>query len=378
MRALCWEGAGALAVRQVPDPELRNAHDMIVRVRRSATSGGDLPLLAGRVPEATVGEVLGHEFLGEVVEIGPEVRRHRIADRVVVGAAVACGACWFCRTGLLDCCDNGTSGVTAEPPWVQPAAGCYGRPARLGGFAGGHAEFVRVPYADVGAYAVPEQVDDDRAVFASAAAPAGWQGAELGGVVPGDVVAVWGAGAVGQLTAGAAVARGADRVIVVDEHDDRLRMVARHTGAEALNHRYVDVLAELRERSGGRGPDVCVDAAGPPAGPTRWPAVEPDGGVALREAVHACRKGGTVVTLGGGTAFVDRFPLGAVTDKGLAVRGGRRRGPAAIPELLDRMARDELVTEHLATHRLPLERGADGYALFRDRVDGCVRVVFTP
>ncbi|SCG44987.1 zinc-binding dehydrogenase [Micromonospora humi] len=378
MRALCWEGAGALAVRQVPDPELRNAHDMIVRVRRSVTCGGDLPLLAGRVPEAAAGEVLGHEFLGEVVEVGPEVRRHRVTDRVVVGAAVACGACWFCRQGLLACCDNGTSGTAAEPEWGQPAAGCYGRPARLGGFAGGHAEFVRVPYADVGAFAVPEEVDDDRAVFAADAAPAGWHGAELGGVAPGDVVAVWGAGAVGQLTAAAAVAHGAARVIVVDEHDDRLRMAARHTGAEPLDHRSVDVLAELRERSGGRGPDVCVDAAGPPPGPARWPGGGPDGGAALREAVHACRKGGTVVVLGGGSAFVDRFPLGAVTDKGLAVRGGSRAGPRAIPALLDRMARGELVTEHLATHRLPLDRGADGYALFRDRADGCVRAVFTP
>ncbi|GAB3068810.1 alcohol dehydrogenase catalytic domain-containing protein [Micromonospora schwarzwaldensis] len=378
MRALCWEGADALAVRQVPDPELRNAHDMIVRVRRSATCGGDLPLLAGRVPEAATGEVLGQEFVGEVVEVGPEVRRHRVADRVVVGAAIACGACWFCRQGLLACCDNGTSDVAAEPGWGPPAAGCYGRPARLGGFAGGHAEFVRVPYADVGAFAVPDGVDDDRAVFAADAAPAGWHGVELGGVAPGDVVAIWGAGAVGQLTAAAAVARGAARVLVVDEHDDRLRMAARHTGAEPLDHRSVDVLAELRERSGGRGPDVCVDAAGTPAGPARWPAAEPDAGVALREAVHACRKGGTVVVLTGGTTFVDRFPLGAVTEKGLAVRGGARAGSAAIPALLDRMARDELVTEHLATHRLPLDRAAEGYALFRDRADGCVRAVFTP
>ncbi|ATO17027.1 glutathione-dependent formaldehyde dehydrogenase [Micromonospora sp. WMMA2032] len=378
MRALCWEGADALAVRRVPDPELRNAHDMIVRVRRSVTCGGDLPLLAGRIPEAAAGEVLGHEFVGDVVEVGPDVRRHRVADRVVVGASVACGACWFCRQGLLACCDNGTSGGAAEPEWGPPTAGCYGRPARLGGFAGGHAEFVRVPYADVGAFAVPAGVDDDRAVFAADAAPSAWHGAELGGIGPGDVVAVWGAGAVGQLTAGAAVARGAARVVVVDEHDDRLRMVTRNPGVEALNHRYVDVLAELRERSGGRGPDVCVDAAGPPAGPTRWPTGEPDGGVALREAVHACRKGGTVVVLDGGAGFVDRFPVGAVAEKGLVVRGGRRAGPGAIPELLDRMARDELVTEHLATHRLPLERGADGYALFRDRADGCVRVVFTP
>ncbi len=382
MRALCWEGTDELAIRQVPDPELRNGQDMIVRVRRSLTCGADLPLLTGRIPYLAAGDVLGHEFLGEVVEVGPEVRRHRVTDRVVVCATVACGACWFCRQGLFSCCDNSTpGGLAAESTWDQPTSGCYGHPARLGGFAGGHAEYVRVPYADVGAFTVPEAVSDDRAVFASDAAPTGWLGAELGEVTPGDVVAVWGAGAVGQLTAGAALARGADRVVVVDDHDDRLRMAERHVGAEPLNYRYVDVPAELRERSGGRGPDVCVEAVGMPAdtpgllGRLGGGAERP---LALREAVHACRKGGTVVVLGTWTGFVDAFPLGAVMTKGLTVRSARQHGQRWIPTLLDRMARDELRTEHLATHRLPLERGADGYALFRDRADGCVRVVFSP
>ncbi|SCE87360.1 Threonine dehydrogenase [Micromonospora viridifaciens] len=383
MRALCWEGADALAVRQVPDPELRNAQDMIVRVRRSATCGADLPLLAGRIPYLAAGDVLGHEFLGEVVEVGPEVRRHRVADRVVVCAGVACGACWFCRQGLFAWCDNGTTGAAAaETAWGQPTAGCFGHPGPLGGFAGSHAEYVRVPYADVGAFTVPDEVSDDRAVFASDAAPTGWLGTELGEVTRGDVVAVWGAGAVGQLTAGAALLRGADRVIVVDGHDDRLRMVERHVGAEPLNYRYVDVTAELRERSGGRGPDVCVEAVGMAAEPPGLLAGRLGGGadrpLALREAVHACRKGGTVVVLGTWTGFVDTFPLGAVMNKGLTVRSARQHGQRWIPMLLDRMARDELRTEHLATHHLPLERGPDGYALFRDRADGCIRAVFSP
>ena len=381
MRALCWESADELAVRQVPDPELRNAHDMIVRVRRSVTCGADLPLLAGRVPFLTAGDVLGHEFLGEVVEVGPEVRRHRVADRVVVCAAISCGRCWFCRQGLFACCDNGGTGAAVtESAWGQPTGGCYGHPAPLGGFAGSHAEYVRVPYADVGAFPVPEPVSDDRAVFASDAAPTGWMGAELGEVGPGDVVAVWGAGAVGQLTAGAARLRGADRVIVIDRHDDRLRMAERHAGAEPLNYRYVDIPAELRERSGGRGPDVCVEAVGMEFEArgffTGRPGAERP--LALREAVHACRKGGTVVVLGTWTGFVDTFPLGAVMNKALTVRSARQHGQQWIPMLLDRMARDELRTEHLATHRLPLERGPDGYALFRRRTDGCVRAVFCP
>ncbi|PWU62446.1 glutathione-dependent formaldehyde dehydrogenase, partial [Micromonospora globispora] len=210
--------------------------------------------------------------------------------------------------------------------------------------------------------------------------PTGWMGAELGEVGPGDVVAVWGAGAVGQLTAGAARLRGADRVIVIDRYDDRLRMAERHAGAEPLNYRYVDIPAELRERSGGRGPDVCVEAVGMASEPPgfftgRLGAERP---LALREAVHACRKGGTVVVLGTWTGFVDTFPLGAVMNKGLTLRSARQHGQRWIPMLLDRMARDELRTEHLATHRLPLERGPDGYALFRERTDGCVRAVFCP
>ncbi|MEU7617312.1 alcohol dehydrogenase catalytic domain-containing protein [Micromonospora rifamycinica] len=388
MRALCWEGADRLAVREVPDPELRNAHDMIVRVRRSATCGADLPLLAGRVPGLAAGDVLGHEFLGEVAEVGPAVRRHRVGDRVVVCAAVACGNCWYCRQRLYSCCDNGTTtGTATEAAWGQPTGGCYGHPRAAGGFAGSHAEYVRVPYADVGAFAVPDPISDDRAVFASEAAPAGWMGAELGAVRPGDVVAVWGAGAVGQLTAQAATALGADRVIVIDRYPDRLRMAERHAGAETLHYEHTDVPAELRERSGGRGPDVCVEAAGVADGGGRpvsladrftgrgGPVEDP---LAVREAVHACRKGGTVFVSGTFTGFVDSFPLGAVMHKGLTLRSARQHGQRWIPMLLERMARDELRTEHLATHRFGLDQGPAGYALFRDRADGCVRTVFTP
>ncbi|MFC7710024.1 alcohol dehydrogenase catalytic domain-containing protein [Micromonospora lupini] len=382
MRALCWVAADELAVREVPDPELRNERDVIVRVRRSATSGGDLPLLAGRDPLLRAGDVLGAEFLGEVVEAGPAVRRHRIGDRVVVGASVACGGCWYCRRGRHSCCDNGAPDVASvDPDRWRSDAGSFGRPRAAGGFAGGHAEYVRVPYADVGAFRVPDAVDDDRALFAADAAPTGWLAAELGEVRPGDVVAVWGAGAVGQLTAGAATLRGAARVLVVDRYADRLRMAERHAGAEPLDYRRTDVAAELRERSGGRGPDVCVVAVGVPATRSvadRLAGRDVDRPDAVREAVHACRKDGVVVVLGGAEGNVETFPLGVVTDKRLAVRGSRRPDLRDVPMLLHRMARDELRTEHLATHRLPLEDGPRGYELFRDRADGCVRAVFTP
>ncbi|MEV4541301.1 zinc-binding dehydrogenase [Micromonospora echinaurantiaca] len=380
MRALCWMGTGELAVRQVPDPELRNGHDAIVRVRRSAACAADLALLAGRGP--AVGEVLGHEFVGEVVEVGPEVRRHRAGDRVVVCSSVSCGSCWYCRRELHSCCDNGSTDPAAgEAAWGHPVAGCFGQPRSQGGFAGSHAEYVRVPYADVGAFAVPEPVSDDRALFASDAAPAGWMGADLGGVRPGDVVAVWGAGAVGQVAARAARLLGAERVVVVDRHPDRLRAAERHAGAETLDYRRVDVAAELRERSGGRGPDVCVDAVGAPAA-TRSLGDRLTGAAprpaAVREAVHACRKGGSVVVLGEHPGVVDTFPLGAVTAKGLTVRGARQHGPRYIPMLLDRMARDELRTEYLATHHLPLDRAPEAYTLLRTRAEGCLRPVLHP
>ncbi|MFD0820887.1 zinc-dependent alcohol dehydrogenase [Micromonospora zhanjiangensis] len=389
MKALCWVGADQLAVERIPDPGLRNAQDVIVKVRQSVTCGSDLHLLGGHVPFMQTGDVLGHEFVGEVVEVGRAVRRHRVGDRVVVCSFIACGQCWFCRHGLFSCCDNGnTSPGITELAWGHAPGGCFGYSAALGGFAGSHAEYVRVPYADQGAFRVPDEVTDDRALFASDAAPTGWMGADLGGVRPGDVVAVWGAGPVGQLAAQAAVLLGADRVIVIDRYDYRLAMVRRHLGADTIDYRSADIGAELRERTGGRGPDVCIEAVGLAAEDTgtrflydqvrQQLRIEADRPVAVREAIHACRKGGTVFVLGMFTGFVDRFPLGALMNKGLTVRGAQQHGQRYIPMLLGRMARDELRTEHLATHRLPLDRASDGYALFRDRADDCVRAVFEP
>ncbi|MEU4482261.1 alcohol dehydrogenase catalytic domain-containing protein [Micromonospora sp. NPDC023966] len=387
MKALVWRGVNELAVTQVPDPQLRNEQDMIVRVRKTATCGSDLHLLGGHRPFPAPGDVLGHEFLGEVVEIGPRVRRHRVGDRVVVCSVVSCGRCWHCRRRQFSLCDNGGTGpALGEPTPGSAPGGCYGYSPALGGFAGSHAEYVRVPYADQGAFTVPEGVADERALFASDAAPTGWMGAELGGVRPGDVVAVWGAGGVGQLAARAAVLLGAERVIVIDRLADRLRMAERYLGVETLDYDTRDVGGELLECSGGRGPDVCIEAAGMPAsggGLRFWydrlrHRLRPDPPVAAREAVRHCRKGGSVFLLGAYAGLVDRFPLGAVVDKGLTLRGARQHGHRYIPMLLDRMARGELVTEHLATHTMPLDQAPLGYDTFRNRRDGCVRAVFEP
>jgi threonine dehydrogenase-like Zn-dependent dehydrogenase len=383
-----------LAVEQVPDPQILNDQDAIVKVTRTVTCGSDLHLLGGYVPFMQSGDVLGHEFLGEVVEVGPAVRRHSVGDRVVVASFISCGRCWYCTHGLYSCCDNGnTNPAITELAWGFAPGGCYGYSHAMGGFAGSHAEYVRVPYADHGAFAIPDGVSDERAVFASDSAPTGWMGADLGGVRPGDVVAVWGAGAVGQMAARAAILLGADRVIVIDRYGYRLEMTERHIGAETINYEQFDVDAELRERSGGRGPDVCIEAVGLEAvgleadsgGPQflydqvrQQMRLETDRAGAVRQAIQSCRKGGTVFVLGVFVGFVDKFPLGAIMNKGLTLRSAQQHGQRYIPMLLERMERGELTTEHLATHVMPLDQAPWGYEMFQKKLDGCVRAVFRP
>jgi threonine dehydrogenase-like Zn-dependent dehydrogenase len=353
------------------------------------TCGSDLHLLGGYIPFMEKGDVLGHEFVGEVVEVGAGVQRHHVGDRVVVSAFIACGSCWFCDQRLYSLCDNGnTNPAITETLWGHAPSGCFGYSHAMGGNPGSHAQYIRVPFADVGAFTVPDAVTDERALFASDSASTGWMGADLGGVRPGDVVAVWGAGAVGQMAARAAGLLGADRVIVIDRYDFRLHQAEKYAGAETLNYEREDVAGELRERSGGRGPDVCIEAVGMEA---HTPGVQfgydqikqqlrlqTDRPAAVRDAIHACRKGGSVFVLGVYAGFVDKFPLGALMNKGLTVRGAQMHGQRYIPMLLERMARDELVTEHLATHVMPLEQAPEGYRMFKEKEDNCVRAVFVP
>jgi threonine dehydrogenase-like Zn-dependent dehydrogenase len=389
VKALQWQGVNELAVGEVPDPQIRNSGDVIVKVRQTVTCGSDLHLIGGYIPFMEKGDVLGHEFIGEVVEMGADVQRHHVGDRVVVSSFIACGKCWFCSQNLFSLCDNGnTNPAITETLWGHAASGCFGYSHAMGGNPGSHAQYIRVPFADVGAFTVPDAVSDERALFASDSASTGWMGADLGGVQPGDVVAVWGAGAVGQMAARAAVLLGADRVIIIDRFDVRLHQAEKYAGAETLNYERDDVAGELRERSGGRGPDVCIEAVGMEA---HTPGVQfrydqlkqqlrlqTDRPAAVRDAIHACRKGGSVFVLGVYAGFVDKFPLGALMNKGLTVRGAQMHGQRYIPMLLDRMARDELVTEHLATHVMPLDKAPDGYRIFKEKRDDCVRAVFLP
>ncbi len=389
MKALCWQGVNKLAVEEVPDPAIHNDQDVIVKVRATATCGSDLHLLGGYIPAMRAGDVIGHEFLGEVVEAGPQVQRHKVGDRVVVASFIGCGRCWYCAQGEWSLCDNSnTNPGLAQLLWGYETGAVYGYSHAMGGFRGSHAEYTRVPFADYGAFPVPDGVDDASAVFASDAAPTGWMGADLGGVKPGDVVAVWGSGGVGQLAARAAVLLGAAQVIVIDRIPERLAMAEQVIGAETINYTDTDVGGELRERTGGRGPDVCIEAVGMEAhsaGPgypydqvKQQLRLQTDRPTAVREAIHACRKGGSVFLLGVFGGLVDKFPLGALINKGLTLRGAQQHGQRYIPMLLDRIASGELDTRHLATHELPLDEGPRGYQMFKDKADGCVRVVFRP
>jgi threonine dehydrogenase-like Zn-dependent dehydrogenase len=389
MKALTWRGINKLAVETVPDPQILNAEDIIVKVGLSTTCGSDLHLLGGYIPAMRAGDILGHEFMGEVAEVGPGVRTHKPGDRVVISSFIACGRCWYCEQKLFSLCDNGNPNpAITEAMWGYAPGGCYGYSHAMGGFAGSHAEYIRVPFADQGAFAIPEDVDDTTALFASDAAATGWTGADQIGVKPGDVVAVWGAGAVGQMAARAAILKGAERVIVIDRLPERLSQAADVIGTDTINYESDSVAAELRERTGGRGPDICIEAVGMEAdssGPhylydqvKQQLRLETDRAVAVREAVHACRKGGGVFVLGVFGGLVDKFPLGAVMNKNLTMRSAQMHGQRYIPEILRLMAAGEVKTAHLATHVMPLEQGPEGYRMFKEKEDGCVRAVFRP
>jgi threonine dehydrogenase-like Zn-dependent dehydrogenase len=390
VKALCWEGVDKVAVETVPDPRIENARDAIVRVTASSVCGSDLHLIDGYVPGMREGDILGHEFVGEIVEIGPDVRTLAVGERVVVGSTIGCGGCWYCDTDQWSLCDNSNPyAALSERAWGQSPAAVFGSSQLTGGFAGSHAEYVRVPFADYGAYRVPIDIpDDDVAVYASDAVPTGWMAAEMCDISDGDVVAVWGAGAVGQMAARSALVLGAARVIVIDRFPDRLAAARENMGADTLDYKAVDVREALREMTAGRGPDACIEAVGMEADEgglldaydrakrlARRPSDRPG---AVREAILACRKGGTVSMVGTFAGSVDRFPLGALMHKGLTLRSGQQHSQKYLPVVLDRMARGDIRAEYLTTHAMPLDEGPRGYHMFKHKTDGCLRVVFHP
>ena len=388
MRALTWQGVNELSVETVPDPTIVNPGDVVLKVRRSAVCGSDLHFLDGYIPTMRAGDIIGHEFLGDVVEVGAEVRGLAVGDRVVVPSFIGCGRCWHCTHDQWSLCDNShPKPELSEMALGYPTGGIYGYTHAFGGYAGSHAEYVRVPYATHNCFTVPEGLGDDAAVFVSDAAPTGWMGADFAGIQPGDTVAVWGCGAVGLMAQNAARLMGAGRVIGIDLLPERLRL-AEEVGSEPLDLGSVDSLQEaLRDLTGGRGPDSCIEAVGMEAHGRGVQGaydrvkqalrLETDRATPLREAVLACRKGGTIAVIGV-WGVMDKFPMGAVMNKGLTIRSAQQHGQAYVPTLLAHAASGALRTDLLATHVMPLERGVEGYAMFKDKTDGCVRAVFTP
>lgn len=388
MRALCWNGVNDLRVETVPDPTIINPHDAILRVTMSTTCGSDLHIIDGYIPTMEAGDIMGHEFMGEIVEVGREVKKVKRGDRVVVPSFIVCGNCWFCQQELYSLCDNTNPNASLQEPLLgYPTAGIYAYTHAFGGYAGAHAQYVRVPFADNDCFVVPENVPDEQAVFMSDAVPTGYMGADFCNIQPGDVVAVWGCCGVGLMAMHSAYLLGAERVITIDRFPERLQMAQQHAKAEVLDYTQVNVLEALREMTGGRGPDSCIEAVGMEAHGTSVQYAydrakqalrfQTDRGSALREAILACRKGGTL-SIVGVYGVMDKFPLGAIINKGLTIRTAQQHGQKYVPRLLEHAAKGELDPSYLATHRMSLEDAPRGYNMFKKKEDGCVRAVFIP
>jgi threonine dehydrogenase-like Zn-dependent dehydrogenase len=389
MKALCWNGINNLSVETVPDPSILNPHDAIVKVTMSSVCGSDLHLLGGYVPTMKAGDIIGHEFVGEIVETGPAVKKHKRGDRVVVGSVIGCGECYFCNTGAWSLCDNSNpNAFLLEKVYGASSSGIFGYSHAFGGYAGSHANYIRVPFADNGAFKVPEGINDEKIIFASDAFPTGYMAADMANIKKGDVVAVWGCGAVGLMAIQSAYLLGADRVIAIDRLPDRLKTAEEIAGAEVLNYEDVDIQEALKEMTGGRGPDSCIDAVGMEAHNKgidytydkvkQTLRLESDRPIVLRQAVIACRKGGTVSIVGVYGGFIDKFPMGAAMNKGLTFRMGQMHAQKYIPELLDHIANGRMDPSYMITHLWPLDKGPEGYEMFKKKKDNCLRVVFTP
>jgi threonine dehydrogenase-like Zn-dependent dehydrogenase len=382
-------GRNKLEVRTVPDPEIVNARDAIVKITSTAICGSDLHLYDGYIPTMRKGDVLGHEFMGEVVELGSGVANLAVGDRVVVPFPIACGSCYNCERELYSVCENSNpNAAIAEKLMGHSPAGIYGYSHMLGGYAGGQAEYARVPFADVGPIKIESNLTDEQVLFLSDIFPTAYMGADMA-VSPGDVVAVWGAGPVGMFVAASARLLGAERVIVIDRFDYRLDRVAKNTGAETINYADVAVLDALNELTAGRGPDACIEAVGLEAHvgnpfvhaydrvkqAARQQTERPE---AVREAILACRTGGTVSIMGAYGGFADKFPLGQLMNKSLTIRTGQCHVQRYLRPLLTRIEAGEIDPSFVVSHRMSLEQAPEAYEMFKNKTDDCTKVVLAP
>ncbi|GAC1631177.1 MAG: zinc-dependent alcohol dehydrogenase [Chloroflexota bacterium] len=390
MKATRWYGRNDVRVEEVPDPTIEHPRDAVVRITLTAICGSDLHLYDGYVPTMEKGDILGHEFMGEVVEIGNEVTNLAIGDRVVVPFPIACGRCFFCQRGLFAGCEKSNPNAKmAEEMWGHSPAGIFGYSHLTGGYAGGQAEYVRVPFADVGPIKIPDALSDEQVLFLSDILPTGYMAAENCDIQPGDSVAVWGCGPVGQFAIQSAFLLGAERVIGIDRYPERLRMAREHSGADIINYEESgDVLDVLKDMTDGRGPDACIDAVGMEAHDDgiagaydrvkQAVRMESDRPTVLRQAIMACRNGGTVSVPGVYGGFVDKFPLGSLMNRSITIKTGQTHVHRYLEPLLERIERREIDPSFVITHRMSLGEAAEGYETFKHKRDECIKVVLTP
>ena len=388
MKANCWNGRNTVEVHDVPDPTILNARDAIVRITSTAICGSDLHLYNGYVPSMMKGDILGHEFMGEVVEKGSGVTNLNVGDRVVVPFPIACGHCSQCERELYSLCENSNPNAwMAEKLWGYSPCGIFGYSHMLGGYAGGQAEYARVPFADVGPLKVPDGLGDEQVLFLSDIFPTGYMAADVCNIQAGDTIAIWGCGPVAQFAIKSAYMLGAGRVIAIDRFDYRLRWARERAGAETLNYEEVNVLEALKEMTAGRGPDACIDAVGMEGhGPGLAYAydrvkqalmMETDRPVALREAILACRSGGTVSVAGVYGGFIDKFPMGAIVNRSLTIRSGQTHVHRYMRPLLERIEKGDIDPSFVVSHRMPLGDAPNGYQIFNNKEDECMKVVLT-
>jgi len=389
MRANCWYGKNDMRVEEVPDPEILNPRDAIVKITSTAICGSDLHLYNGFVPTMEKGDIVGHEFMGEVVEVGSGVKNLKEGDRIVVPFPISCGNCYFCQEGLSSLCENSNpNAVLAEKMWGHSPAGIYGYSHLLGGYAGGQAEYARVPFADVDHVKVPEGLPDEKVLFLSDIFPTGYMAAENCDIKPGDTIAVWGCGPVGQFAIRSAFLLGAERVIAIDRVPERLLM-AKEGGAEILNYEDVDsVIETLKDLTGGRGPDACIDAVGMEAhghgiqyGYDRAKQammLETDRPIALREAMFSVRNGGTLSVPGVYGGFVDKIPFGSIMNRSITIKTGQTHVHRYLSPLLERVQKGEIDPSFVITHQLSLDEAPEGYEIFKNKQDECIKIVLKP
>jgi threonine dehydrogenase-like Zn-dependent dehydrogenase len=389
MKAVVWHATNDVRVESVPDPKILNPRDAIVRITSTAICGSDLHLLNGFIPTMRAGDILGHEFMGEVVEVGRENKKLNVGDRVVVPFTIACGKCFFCTRDLWSLCDNSNPNAwMAEKLYGFTTSGLFGYSHMTGGYAGGQAQYARVPFADVGPIQIPNGIPDEKVLFLSDILPTGYMAAENCDIKPGDTIAIWGCGPVGQMAIMSAWMLGASRVIAIDQVPERLQMAREKGRAETIDLTREDVFDRLKTMTGGLGPDACIDAVGLEAHGATLDAyidkvkaaafLATDRPNALRQAIHACRKGGIVSIPGVYGGFLDKVPFGAAFQKGLTMKMGQTHVMRYMKPLLDRIERGEIDPSFVITHRVPLEHAPQAYRVFRDKQDHCIKVVLNP